>query len=83
MFEEKTSWALEFEEAMWEDVVSDNYPSAKENEKDIRRQVIEEVQEAERERGYGEVRWKTGGGGVRSRPQRAELKVRLIHDGTY
>ena len=89
VFEEKTSWALEFEEAMWEDVVSDNYPSAKENEKDIKRQVMEEVEAGTIKRlGRKEAVKKFGGRlavaalGAVPKELNSE-RVRLIHDGTY
>lgn len=89
VFEEKTSWALEFEEAMWEDVVSDNYPSAKENEKDIKRQVMEEVEAGTIKRlGHKEAVKKFGGRlavaalGAVPKELNSE-RVRLIHDGTY
>ena len=89
VFEEKTSWALEFEEAMWEDVVSDNYPSAKENEKDIQRQVMEEVEAGTIKRLSEKDAMEKFGGrlavaalGAVPKELNSE-KVRLIHDGTY
>ena len=43
VFEEKEKWKLDFTDEVFEDVFADNYESAKSNEEDIKRQVMEEV----------------------------------------
>lgn len=70
-------------------MVSDNYPSAKENEKDIKRQVMEEVEAGAIKRlGHKEAVKKFGGRlavaalGAVPKELNSE-RVRLIHDGTY
>ena len=43
VFEEKEKWNLDFTDEVFKDVFADNYESAKSNEEDIKRQVMEEV----------------------------------------
>lgn len=43
VFEKKEKWNLDFTDEVFKDVFADNYESAKANEEDIKRQVMEEV----------------------------------------
>ena len=44
VFEKKEKWNLDFTDEVFKDVFADNYESAKANEEDIKRQVMEEVE---------------------------------------
>ena len=62
VFEEKLKWSRDFVDYMLAEQFSSNYESAVENQKDIKRQVAEEVQEGTRGRSQEEIQREAGSG---------------------
>ena len=89
VFEEKVKWNLSPAEEDFRDVFADNYRSAEENEEDIKRQVLEEVEKGtilmkdklEVEKEY-EGRLAVAALGAVPKELGSSV-VRIVHDGSY
>lgn len=89
VFEEKTKWAREFADYVLEEQTAENYGSAEENQEDIRRQVMEEleigsIRRYEDEEAKAKFKGRLAVAALGAVPKElGSDRVRLIHDGTY
>ena len=89
VFEEKEKWNLDFTEEIFKDAFADNYESAKSNEEDIKRQVMEEVDRGtiihmsmEEAKTKFEGRIAVAALGAVPKELGSSV-VRIVHDGSY
>ena len=89
VFEEKEKWNLDFTDEVFKDAFADNYESAKSNEEDIVRQVMEEVEKGTIiHMSMGEAKAKFKGkiavAALGAVPKElGSSVVRIVHDGSY
>ena len=89
VFEEKSKWSREFVDYVLTDQFSKNYESAVENQKDIRRQVLEEVETGtiicmSEEEAKSKFKGRLAVAALGAVPKElGSDKVRMIHDGSY
>ena len=89
VYEEKVKWAVDPAEGDYQDILAENYSSAEENYKDIRRQVLEEVEKGTilkmpLSQAQLEFKGRLAVAALGAVPKELNSdRVRLIHDGTY
>ena len=89
VFEEKEKWKLDFTDEVFKDVFADNYESAKSNEEDIKRQVMEEVDKGtiihmSMEEAKTRFKGRIAVAALGAVPKElGSSVVRIVHDGSY
>lgn len=89
VFEKKEKWNLDFTDEVFKDVFADNYESAKANEEDIKRQVMEEVDKGtilhmNMEEAKVKFKGRLAVAALGAVPKElGSSVVRIVHDGSY
>ena len=89
VFEEKQKWNLDFTEEVFKDAFADNYESAKSNEEDVKRQVMEEVDRGtiihmSMEEAKAKFKGRIAFAALGAVPtELGSSVVRIVHDGSY
>ena len=89
VFEKKEKWNLDFTDEVFKDALADNYESAKANEEDIKRQVMEEVDKGtilhmNMEEAKVKFKGRLAVAALGAVPKElGSSVVRIVHDGSY